>query len=164
MKILVTGGAGNIGSHFLKRIHNSEHTLLVIDNLSRGHIEAIPENVLFREIDLLDYENLSKFIHEHKPDGVVHFGGLAYVGESAKYPDLYYTNNVIGSINLISACTQAGVNKFVFYSTCSVYGNTDKIPITEDIIPSPVNPYAQTKLMIENIFRDYEKAFGINTE
>ena len=156
MKVLVTGGAGYIGSHFVKLLSEKGYQVVVIDNLSRGHIEAIPNNIHFENIDLLDAGSLSYFIQTEIPSAVVHFAAFAYVGESVEHPERYYQNNVVGSFNLIKLCAENGVKNFVFSSTCSVYGNSSKVPISEDQLTQPINPYANTKLMIETLLRDFE--------
>ncbi|MFA5805499.1 MAG: UDP-glucose 4-epimerase GalE [Melioribacteraceae bacterium] len=161
MKVLVTGGAGYIGSHFVKLLSEKNYHVVVIDNLSRGHREAVSKNIHFEDIDLLDAGSLSYFIQTQMPSAVVHFAALAYVGESVKHPERYYQNNVVGSFNLIKLCAENGVKNFVFSSTCSIYGNPSKIPISEDQPSQPINPYANTKLMIETLLKDFETALGI---
>lgn len=161
MKILVTGGAGYIGSHFVKLLVENNYQPIVIDNLFRGHKEAIPSTVQFEIVDLLDYEKLSIVFRKYEPEAVVHFAALAYVGESVENPKLYYLNNVIGSYNLIKASVEAGIRKFVFSSTCSIYGNPLMIPISENEPSKPINPYANTKLMIETMLKDFEAAYGL---
>lgn len=163
MKILVTGGAGYIGSHFVKVLLESEHDIIVIDNLSRGHSESLPKDIPLEKIDLLDFQAISNFFTTQKIDAIVHFAAFAYVGESVESPNLYYQNNVVGSYNLIEAARRGGVQKIVFSSTCSLYGNPDKMPIREDFITNPLNPYARTKLIIEQVLRDYDTAFGIKS-
>lgn len=163
MKVLVTGGAGYIGSHFVKLLVESNYKVAVIDNLSRGHREAVPSNVHFEDIDLLDANSLSYFIQTQMPSVVVHFAAHAYVGESVKHPEIYYQNNVVGSLNLIRLCAENGVKNFVFSSTCSIYGNNAKIPIDESQPVNPINPYANTKLMIETILKDFEMSNGLKS-
>ncbi len=161
MKILVTGGAGYIGSHFVKLLKANGHEPVVVDNLSRGHKEAVIKDVILEETDILDFPDLADVFKNHMPDAVVHFAAFAYVGESVEHPEMYYKNNVIGSMNLINACVEFGVNKFVFSSTCSIYGNPLKVPISESESSKPINPYANTKLMIEMMLKDYEIAHGL---
>lgn len=161
MKILVTGGAGYIGSHFVKFLLENNHEPIVLDNLSRGHREAVPENVAFEHVDLLDYPEVADAFKIHCPDAVVHFAAFAYVGESVEKPEMYYKNNVIGSLNLLNACVEFGVRKFIFSSTCSIYGNPIKVPISEEESSKPINPYANTKLIIETMLKDYEQAYGL---
>lgn len=163
MIVLVTGGAGYIGSHFVKYLVQNDHRVIVIDNLSRGHIEAIDKNALFENVDLLDFQSVSRVLFKHKPEAVVHFAAFAYVGESVEKPDLYYHNNVIGSFNLIKACTDLNIKKFVFSSTCSIYGNPEDIPISEDHISNPINPYANTKLIIEMMLKDFDTSYGMKS-
>jgi len=161
LKILVTGGAGYIGSHFVKLLKANGHEPVVVDNLSRGHKEAVIKDVILEETDILDFPDLADVFKNHMPDAVVHFAAFAYVGESVEHPEMYYKNNVIGSMNLINACVEFGVNKFVFSSTCSIYGNPLKVPISESESSKPINPYANTKLMIEMMLKDYEIAHGL---
>ncbi|MCX7798427.1 MAG: UDP-glucose 4-epimerase GalE [Melioribacter sp.] len=162
MKILVTGGAGYIGSHFVKLLLEYGYQPVVIDNLLRGHKEAVPNDVPFEKVDLLDYKELLNIIRKYSPEAIVHFAALAYVGESVEKPQLYYLNNVVGSYNLISAAIEAKIDKFVFSSTCSIYGNPIMIPISESEPSKPINPYANTKLMIETMLKDFESAYGLN--
>lgn len=163
MKVLVTGGAGYIGSHFVKLLSDKGFEPIVIDNLSRGHKEAVPSNVPFELADILDFASVINTFEKYKPEAVVHFAAFAYVGESVESPELYYTNNVAGSLKLIRACAEFGIKKFVFSSTCSIYGNPLQIPISESEPSKPINPYANTKLMIEMILRDFETAYGIKS-
>jgi UDP-glucose 4-epimerase len=163
LKILVTGGAGYIGSHFTKFLIRNNHQVCVLDNLSRGHREAVPQEAEFVNVDLLDAENLNKALHNFRPEAVVHFAAYAYVGESVEKPELYYLNNVVGSYNLIRACVENGVKNFVFSSTCSIYGNPVKVPISEEQVSNPINPYANTKLIIETLLHDFETAHGMKS-
>lgn len=163
MKILVTGGAGYIGSHFTKFLIQNTHTVCVLDNLSRGHKEAVASGARFEQADLLDPESLNKVIKSFQPEAVVHFAAFAYVGESVEKPELYYLNNVVGSYNLIRACVENGVKNFVFSSTCSIYGNPTKVPISEEQVSNPINPYANTKLIIETLLHDFEIAHGMKS-
>lgn len=159
--ILVTGGAGYIGSHFVKYLIENGREVLVIDNLSRGHREAVHEKAKFEKVDILDYENLLAVLKKYPIDSVVHFAAFAYVGESVEHPEMYYSNNVIGSFNLIKAVKECGIKKFVFSSTCSLYGNPLRVPISENEPTKPINPYAQTKLIIEKILHDFDAAYGL---
>lgn len=161
LKVLVTGGAGYIGSHFVKLLANRGHQPIVIDNLSRGHHRSIPKDIYFEDIDLLDVNSLSYFIQTEIPQAVVHFAAFAYVGESVQYPERYYQNNVLGSFNLIRLCAENGVKNFVFSSTCSIYGNPTKVPISEDQPSNAINPYANTKLIIEIMLKDFEMTYGM---
>jgi len=159
--ILVTGGAGYIGSHFVKYLLKQNEEVVIFDNLSRGHIEAVPQNAKFEEVNILNRANLRTALAKYDIDAVVHFAAFAYVGESVENPGMYYENNVVGSFNLIDEVTKAGIRKFVFSSTCSLYGNPESVPISEDESVKPINPYAETKLTIEKILRDYDTAHGM---
>ncbi|MDP4173943.1 MAG: UDP-glucose 4-epimerase GalE [Bacteroidota bacterium] len=161
MNILVTGGAGYIGSHTVKLLQQKGHNVIVFDNLSRGHIEAVPEEVSFEKVDLLDFDSLSNALNKYEIDAVIHFAAFAYVGESVDNPGMYYTNNVSGSINLIKALNNKGVKKIVFSSTCSLYGNPEIVPISEKESLKPINPYAKTKFMIEHVLADFEISSGM---
>ena len=161
MRILVTGGAGYIGSHFVRMASKSDDEVIVADNLSRGHQESIPDGVQFKNVDIRDAEKISEVIRKHSPEAVVHFAAFAYVGESVEHPELYYQNNVVGSYNLIRAASENKVKYFVFSSTCSVYGNPGKVPISEEAQTNPINPYANTKLMIEMTLKDFQSAYGM---
>jgi len=163
LKVLVTGGAGYIGSHFVKILINEGIDCIVVDNLSRGHKEAVSSNVKLEIIDLLDIKEIENVIKRHNVDSVVHFAAFAYVGESVENPAMYYQNNVVGSFNLIKAVVESGIEKFVFSSTCSLYGNPEKVPISEDQATNPINPYAQTKLTIENMLKDFEHAYSLKS-
>lgn len=154
--ILVTGGAGYIGSHTVKLLLNKGFEVVILDNLSRGHIEAVPKGTPFENVDLLDYEALYSAIKKYPIDAVIHFAAFTYVGESVADPGMYYRNNVVGSFNLINAVKENNIKKFVFSSTCSIYGNPVNIPISENEPANPINPYARTKYMIEEILRDYD--------
>jgi UDP-glucose 4-epimerase len=161
MTILVTGGAGYIGSHTVRKLIEKGYDVVVLDNLSRGHIESVPKNVHFENADLLDEPGLINAIKKYNIDAVVHFAAFAYVGESVENPGLYYRNNVVGSFNLIKVVNDLGIKKFVFSSTCSIYGNPENIPISEKEPANPINPYARTKYMIENILSDYDNSNGL---
>lgn len=159
--ILVTGGAGYIGSHTVKLLLEHGFEVVVLDNLSRGHIEAVPKSIPFEKADLLDYSGLNTAIKKYPIDAVIHFAAFTYVGESVADPGMYYQNNVVGSFNLIKAVNENNIKKFVFSSTCSVYGNPKNIPISEKEPTEPINPYAWTKLMIEQILRDYDTSHNL---
>lgn len=161
MQVLITGGAGYIGSHIVKLLLEKNYELIVIDNLSRGHKEAIPSDVVFEEVDLLDYQKLNQIIKKYKIDAVIHFAAFAYVGESVEHPELYYTNNVLGSYNLLRSLIENKINNIVFSSTCSLYGNPENIPITENESIKLINPYAKTKYFIEQMMSDFEVAYGL---
>lgn len=161
MNVLVTGGAGYIGSHVVRMLLKQGHSVVIIDNLSRGHIEAVPEGVKFEEVNLLDYDGLKTAVSRHEIDACIHFAAFAYVGESVENPGLYYVNNVTGSINLIRALNENNVKKIVFSSTCSLYGNPEHVPISEKEKLNPINPYAKTKYFIEQVLSDFDTSFGV---
>jgi UDP-glucose 4-epimerase len=160
--ILVTGGAGYIGSHTVKKLVENGNEVLIIDNLSRGFKESVHPKAVFENGDILDYKSLVRIFSKYDIDSVIHFAAFAYVGESVENPEIYYNNNVVGSFNLINALKDCRINKIVFSSTCSVYGNPINVPISESEPLKPINPYARTKLMIENILSDFENAYGIS--
>jgi len=161
MAVLVTGGAGYIGSHTVRKLMDKGLEVIILDNLSRGHRESVPDKVYFEKADLLDEDGLFKAIKKYPVDVVIHFAAFAYVGESVENPGLYYRNNVVGSFNLIKVINELGIKKFVFSSTCSIYGNPENIPISEKEPANPINPYARTKYMIENILSDFDNSHGL---
>lgn len=160
MKVMVTGGAGYIGSHAVRRLKNSGYEPIVFDNLSKGHSQAVKDGS-FVKGDLLDKEGLKRVFKEHRPGAVMHFAALSLVGESMKEPYRYYENNVSGSLNLFKAAMDAGVDKVIFSSTAAVYGEPKAIPITEDSEKSPLNVYGRTKLVIENMLKDFSDIYGL---
>lgn len=156
--VLVTGGAGYIGSHAVQRLMGAGYRVVVVDNLVRGHRAAVPEAVPFYELDLRDTHGLEQVLRDERIEGVLHFAALAYVGESVEAPLRYYDNNVAGSISLLSAMRKAGVERLVFSSTCATYGVPERLPIREDAPQRPINPYGRSKLMVEQILADYAAA------
>jgi len=155
--VLVTGGAGYIGSHACKVLARAGHQPIVFDNLSRGHREAVRWGPLV-EGNLADRERLVAALQTHQVSAVMHFAAYAYVGESVEKPLLYYQNNVATTINVLQCMAEANVNRFVFSSTCAVYGDVEKMPITEDEKKAPVSPYGRSKLMVEQILGDSANA------
>ncbi|MBN23302.1 MAG: UDP-glucose 4-epimerase GalE [Bdellovibrionaceae bacterium] len=146
--VLVTGGAGYIGSHTCKKLKEKGYLPVTFDNLSRGHQEAVQFGP-FEKGDLKNPKDLNKVFEKYSFHAVMHFAALTYVGESVEKPDLYFENNVIGSQNLIDSCLQFGVNKFIFSSTAATFGNPIKLPINESHPQNPINPYGATKLETE---------------
>src|SRR5438034_1329596 len=152
--VLVTGGAGYIGSHACKILAQAGYQPIVFDNLSRGHREAVRWGPLV-EGHLADRERLVAALLTHHVSAVMHFAAYAYVGESVADPALYYRNNLAGTLSLLEAMREARVDKIVFSSTCATYGNPDSTPIREDAPQLPVNPYGETKLAIERGLRSF---------
>jgi UDP-glucose 4-epimerase len=150
MKVLVCGGAGYIGSNMTAMLADAGSEPVVFDNLSKGHRSAVG-SAEFVEGDLADYELLIRTFKKYKIEAVMHFAAFIEVGESVKAPLKYYYNNVCCTRNLLSAMEEAGVDKFVFSSTAAVYGIPEKVPITEDSLKLPINPYGQTKLAVERM-------------
>lgn len=167
-KILVTGGAGYIGSHCVLALLEKGYEVVIFDNLSTGHIETVEKlkeygNVDFLKGDLQNISDIKSLFNLYKIDAVIHFAAFSQVGESVKNPQKYYMNNVCGTLNLLSAMLEADVKKIVFSSTAATYGEPVYIPIDEKHPQNPINPYGQTKLMIEKIMDDYDKAYGLKS-
>ena len=159
MKILVVGGAGYIGSHMLKRLQNTNHEVEVLDNLSTG-FEANTLGFPFHKCDLADKDHVYTIL-QNKYDLVMHFASYINVGESYINPQKYYENNVQNTLNLLSCMIDLKILNFIFSSTAAVYGEPESVPISEDQKINPVNPYGQTKAIVENILKDYDKAYGL---
>ena len=159
--ILVMGGAGYIGSHTVRHLLDNGYQVVVADNLIYGHREAVDPRAEFIYADLLDKFSLQQLFASRTIEAVINFAAFTYVGESVNNPQKYYVNNVIGTLNLLNAMLQHGVKKIVFSSTCATYGEPQYIPIDEKHPQNPINPYGRTKLMIEQIFADYEQAYGL---
>lgn len=160
MKVMVTGGAGYIGSHAVRLLTRAGHDVWVYDNLSMGHREAVPAGRLI-EGDLMDRPRLAKALHERRIDAVMHFAAFASVGESVVAPALYYQNNIVASLHLLEAMREVGVGRIVFSSTTATYGVPNHVPITEDEPQKPINPYGFAKLVIEQALADYANAYGL---
>lgn len=156
-RVLVTGGAGYIGSHCCKALARAGHSPIVFDNLSRGHADAVKWGPLIRG-DIRDQELVTKTLRDEAIDAVIHFAALAYVGESVEQPGLYYDNNVGGMISLLNAMKAARVETLVFSSSCATYGVPETVPIREDTPQNPINPYGRTKLICEWMLRDADQA------
>ena len=148
MKVLVTGGAGYIGSHATRLLLRAGHEVWVFDNLSRGHREAVPGGRLVQG-ELVDRELLTRVMRDRRIDAVMHFAAFALVGESMADPALYYQNNVVSSLSLLEAMRAADVRRIVFSSTTATYGVPERIPITEAEPQRPINPYGFSKLVVE---------------
>ncbi len=160
--ILVTGGAGYIGSHMVKMLSQAGHEVVVFDNLSRGFRDAVIAGQLV-EGDLRNATDIQSLFNGRSFDAVIHFAAFAYVGESVSAPREYYENNVTGTFNLLSGMLDAGVKQFVFSSTCATYGVPESNPITEDHPQQPINPYGYTKLVIERMLADFSQAYGMRS-
>jgi UDP-glucose 4-epimerase len=160
MRVLVTGGAGYVGSHAAKLLAESGHQVVIIDNLANGHRAAVGKLPLV-VTDLLDQDGIVRLIKDEKIDAVMHFAALAYVGVSVTEPANYYQNNIVGTLELLDAMREAGVERIVFSSTCATYGNPLHVPISEDHPQQPISPYGFTKLAIERALADYSRAYGI---
>lgn len=159
MRILVIGGAGYIGSHAVRRLIQTGHEVWVYDNLSKGHAKSVPEGCLIRG-ELADRSRLIEVFQERAIEAVMHFAAFALVGESVVEPSIYYQNNVSATLELLEAMRAADVQRIVFSSTTATYGQPDKIPIAEDTLQFPINPYGFTKLVIERALSDYVAAYG----
>lgn len=159
MNILVTGGAGYIGSHTVRALIHAGFTPIVVDNFSRGHRNAIPSDVKVIELDIAN-PKINNVLRDNNIKGIMHFAAHSQVGESMINPSIYYENNVVGSYRLIESARQAGVQHFVFSSTAAVYGEPEVVPIVETSKLQPTNVYGRTKLMIEDMLHDYSSIYG----
>ena len=161
MRVLVTGGAGYIGSVVVEELMNDSHHVVVYDNLAKGHRDSVPANVKLIQDDLLATERLGEVLREHEIEAVIHMAADSLVGESVEKPEKYYRTNVIGGLFLLEAMRSAGVKRLVFSSTAAVYGEPEKQPIEESDPTNPTNPYGATKLAFEHALRWFEQAHGI---
>ena len=160
MRVLLSGGAGYVGSHAAAMLHSKGHEIWVYDNLSEGHEAAVPEGRLIVG-DLMDQEKLKSVFAEHQIEAVMHFAASCYVGVSVTDPAIYYQNNIVGTLSLLDAMRASDVGKIVFSSTCATYGVPDVVPITESEKQAPISPYGFTKLAIEHALADYSHAYGL---
>jgi UDP-glucose 4-epimerase len=163
--ILVTGGAGYIGSHAVLALKQAGYKVVIFDNLEYGHQELV-DSVLGVELfvgDTRDRSSLDRVFATHKIDAVMHFAAYIAVGESVEKPGMYYENNVVGTLNLLEAMRAANIHKLVFSSTCAVYGIPASTPIVEDCPFAPISPYATSKLMVENMLTDFDTAYGFKS-
>jgi UDP-glucose-4-epimerase GalE len=161
-RILVTGGAGYIGSHTVLQLVDQGYDVVVVDSLVRGHRDAV-DPALLREVDLHDTEGLVKVMQEKPCDAVIHFAAFIAVGESMKKPELYFYNNVSGSLSLFNAMVRTGVKHAVFSSTAAVYGMPALSPIPESLPYSPINPYGESKVMTERILNWFDQLHGLRS-
>lgn len=162
MRILVSGGAGYIGSVVAKRLIEHGHRVVVIDNLQTGHREAVPDGSQFILGDLADLQFLHDLMKRHAPEAVIHFAAEALVGESMQDPTKFFRNNISNGINLLDAMVASGVCKIVFSSSAATYGEPKRVPIQEDDPTVPTNPYGESKLAFEKILRWYREIHGID--
>ena len=162
VRILVTGGAGYIGSHSCKALAQAGHEPVVYDSLEYGFADFVKWGPL-EQGSTLDGERLSSVIRDYKPDAVMHFAAYIAAGESVQQPGKYYRNNTIGTLSLLQAMAEQGVSRLVFSSTAAVYGNPISTPIAEDHPLAPINPYARSKLMVERILQDFDAAYGMKS-
>jgi UDP-glucose 4-epimerase len=163
MRILVTGGAGYIGSFMTKRLLDKGNEVVIIDNLERGHEEVLDKRAVFLRGNLLDKEFVAESLKDQQFDGVIHFAGFISMGESMENPYIYFQNNTFGTLNLIEELIKNNQNNIIFSSTAGVYGNPISIPIPEDHPKKPENPYGESKLMVEKILDWYQKTKGLNS-
>lgn len=161
-RVLVTGGAGFVGSHACKALRRAGFDPVAFDNLSRGHASLVRFGELVRG-DLHDRAALDAVLDAVRPVACLHFAAYAYVGESMRDPGLYYRNNVGGSLALLEALVAAGVPHIVFSSTCAVYGEVERLPIAEDAPRRPLSPYGRSKLAVEEMLADFERAYGLRS-
>ena len=162
MTILLTGGAGYIGSIVLRRLLEKGYSVVVLDNLSKGYKASLPEGVPFYAADIADEEKVREIIEKHQIDSVMHFAAYMEVGESVKYPEKYLDNNLRRALVFLKTLKDYGVKKFVFSSTAAVYGTPKKVPIEEDDPKVPINPYGSTKLSFEKALQEYSESYDFN--
>jgi len=163
MKVLVTGGAGYIGSFMVKRLLDDGHEIIVADNLERGHESSLDSRATFIKGDLREHEFVSSLFSEHQYDCVMHFAAYIAVGESMQHPGLYFRDNVFTTVSLLDAMKEHNVKKFIFSSTGTVYGKPTINPIPETHVKNPENPYAESKYMVEKILHWYYAVHGIGS-
>ncbi|WP_310484798.1 UDP-glucose 4-epimerase GalE [Chamaesiphon sp. VAR_48_metabat_403] len=163
--ILVTGGAGYIGAHAVKALEAKGFQVIILDNLVYGHRDPVETHLKAKLVvgDISDRSFLDKLFTDNKIDAVMHFAAFAYVGESVTDPAKYYQNNVVGTLTLLDAMRQHGIDNFIFSSTCATYGNPQYIPITEEHPQQPINPYGAGKFAVERILQDYDPAYGLKS-
>src|SRR5689334_19130683 len=160
MRVVVTGGAGYIGSIVATHLLGAGHEVVVLDSLERGHRSAVPSDAEFRIADLRDRDGLERAVPDDF-DGVLHFAALALVGESVSHPERYYRTNVGGTLNLLEVMGVRDIPRLVFSSTCAVYGQPDEVPISERAATRPTNAYGASKLAVDRMIGDFCEAHGV---
>jgi UDP-glucose 4-epimerase len=160
-RVVVTGGAGYIGSHAVRTLADAGHAVAVIDDLSAGHVQSLPGGVPLVQAAIHDRDAVHRLLVDHRADAVMHFAAWLKVGESVDKPIEYFQNNVSGTLAVLGAMRDAGVKRFIFSSTCAVYGEPASVPIVEALPKQPINAYGETKLAIERALPHLERAFGL---
>jgi UDP-glucose-4-epimerase GalE len=160
-RVVVTGGAGYIGSHAVRALVDAGHAVAVLDDLSAGHDRAVPDGVPLVRARIHDHAAVRQLLIDHRADAVMHFAAWLAVGESVGKPIDYYQNNVTGTLSVLAAMRDAGVKRFIFSSTCAVYGEPARVPIDETLPKNPINAYGETKLAIERALPHLEVAYGL---
>ena len=160
-RVVVTGGAGYIGSHAVRALVDAGHAVAVLDDLSAGHDRAVPAGVTLVRARIHDHAAVTRLLVEHRADAVMHFAAWLAVGESVQKPIDYFQNNVNGTLTVLEAMRDAGVTRFIFSSTCAVYGEPSTVPIVETLEKKPINAYGESKLMVERALPHLEVAYGI---
>ncbi|KAI8819247.1 uncharacterized protein EV422DRAFT_122736 [Fimicolochytrium jonesii] len=163
MKIIIAGGAGYIGSHIVRELSKHSHELVILDNLSTGHTQSIPKGVAFEQGDIRDKAFLETVFSKHVPDAVFHFSASIEVAQSVADPLSYYENNVSGTITLLQAMQKHKTKYFIFSSTAALFGMPERVPIEADDKTHPINPYGETKLVVEKLLQSCDEAFGLKS-
>ena len=162
-RILVTGGAGYIGSHTVRHLLDAGHDVVVLDDFSSGHRRAVPESVVLAELSLADREGLRRTIREHRPEAVIHFAARIEAGLSMTDPSAFYQTNIVNGLNLVDAVMEHGAVPFVFSSSAATYGEPPDNPISEDAVKQPTNVYGETKLAFERALSAYDRAYALRS-
>ena len=162
MRVMVTGGAGYIGSHMVLALGRAGHEVVVVDDLSAGHRDAVPPGVELVQANVADRTRVTDVLRARRVEAIVHFASRIQVGESVVDPRLYYTGNLAAAVALLESALDAGVRRFVLSSTAAVYGDPIRVPIDEEHPTSPINPYGETKLAIERMLASYRRAYGLS--
>jgi UDP-glucose-4-epimerase GalE len=160
-RVVVTGGAGYIGSHAVRALVDAGHAVAVLDDLSEGHEQAVPEGVSLVRARIHEHAAVKTLLVDHRADAVMHFAARLAVGESVAKPIEYYQNNVTGTLTVLEAMRDAGVTRFIFSSTCAVYGEPSRVPIDETLPMQPINAYGETKLAVERALPHFARAWGL---